>query len=375
MKNNFNLLYIVIICNFIAAMDKAPGKKEISFATQGAIKAINIDSVDFLKLAFHGGADINYRDPTSGSHLLLLASKSNKPNTALYLAEQPYFHTDTVINEQNCCGETTLFAACFHKNKELVEKLLAIPSINPDLKQESQRVTALHQVVETKENDLITLLVEHGADPTIQNYHLATPAFYAAVLNNENLSPKTISTIMSKTDAHKNTQLHLLAMAEMGKMAEVAKESTEKLFLNILEALIKLGANIWSKNERNQLPIEVAYEKYLKLCKQYKKRPVFYIQDALDSQEKVLHIFLRFYAEKAQGNCITISSGCDPLALNIETELAHQNDACYYNFALEFKDKLKQELRGNPGQIKEVWKIDPLAYTPPAILETKNSIQ
>jgi hypothetical protein len=375
MKNKLNLLYIVSICNFIAAMDTAPTKEEMSLATLGAIKAIDIDSVDYLKLALFGGADISYYNPTTGNHLLLKASKENKPNTALYLVEQPYFQTNSVINEQNAYGETVLFAASFHGNKPLVEKLLAIPGINPDLKQKSHEHTALHEVAYKGKDNLITLLVEHGADPTIQDCHLATPVFDTAILANENLSPKTISTIMAKTDAYKNTQLHLLAMAEIGEMAKERKQTIKEMLLNMLAHLIKLGADIWGKNVHNQLSIEVCYEKYLKLCKKYRKNKVFYLQNSLANQEEVLHIFLRFYTEQAQGAPIIISSGCDPLELNIESTLAHNDDQCYYNFTLEFKDKLKQEMRNNPDHIKEVWKIDPLAYTPPAILETKHSIQ
>jgi len=349
-------------------MDIIQTTKKPSPVTQKAIDAIENDSPKDLAAALAGGADISHTTERN-NNLLLLATRNSKEKTALYLAIQPYFQNNAVINDQNIFGETTLMCAAFKGYKTLVENLLKIKNINLNL-QSVDGYDVLHGAVVQEKNDIIKLLIEHNANPTIQNEHGATVAFFPQILSNSRLDSSIITKIVKARDIHGNSQLHLLTTADIGKMAKASKKTIDNLFLDILKALINHGTSIWETNSYNMLAVETAYQKYNELHQQYTVTQRSYLKKRLDNQEKILHILLLYYLKQTSSKPIRISTGSYACGLNIETVIAqkYENDQSYYKeYSIGYKDKLKKELWNNQTNIPAVWQS--YIYIAPTIID------
>ncbi len=360
---------LLFISNVISSMDILQAKKKSSPATKAALNAITNDSVNSLKAALSQGADISCVTK-NGNTLLLSATQRQKKKTSLYLSIQPYFQNDLIINHQNFAGKTVLMEAAFHGYKKIVKKILKIKNIGLDL-QDMNGDFALHFAVRKGHNDITRLLVEHGANPTIQDNNGITIAFYKNVLDNHNLDSAIIKKIIYARDAHENTQLHLLATADIESMIKTNNQSisANDLFFMIVENLIQHGVSIWSMNDNNMLAVETAYERYCALHQQYTKNPRIYLMNTLNSQEKILHLLLLYYLKQTQNKPISMLPSPYTCGLNIETVMAqkHANNENYYqNYSIDTKNKLKRKLWINQTQIPIVW-VSP-AYAGPSII-------
>lgn len=350
----------------VISMDIIQTTKEPSYPTKLALEAIEKDSVVFLKAALSMGADIGHVSEVE-SNFLLLATKKQKEQTAFYLSTHEHFQQSAIINHQSCLGHTSIMCASCHGYKEVVENLLKIKNINLDL-QDSLGNSALYYACHQNHNDIISLLLEHGADPTVQNNHGVTVAFLSSILNNPKLDQSIIKKAIHAKDMHGNTQLHLLTTANIKKMAKYSKKTTDTLFVDIVDHLIKLGTSIWDVNNRHMLPVETAYEIYNQLYQQCTTTKMTYLQNRLNSQEKILHLLLLYYVKQASGKPIAIASSF-ARELNIETFLAekYKNQEYYYtDYTIEFKDKLKKLLYDLPS-IPVTWiALPPVhSYIPP----------
>lgn len=339
---------------------------ELSTPTKLALDAVKIDSPLFLKTALSMGADISHINEY-GSNLLLLATKTKKKETALHLSTHEYFQNSAIINQQNTMGETTLMCACYHGYKEVVQNILKIKNTNLDL-QGTYSHSALCYAREGKQYDIVTLLIEHGANPTLRNNHGATIAFFEIISTSSDFSPSTVEKIMLAKDYQGNTQLHILTTSLIGKMAKCAKLSINTLFQQLLERFIRHKMSIWSTNNYGMLPLETAYEKYHELWQQYKTNKLSYLKKLLNNQEEMLHLLLLHYVKNIQKKPIIISSAYAG-QLNVETVMAekYSNNRPYYtDYNIDFKDKLKNEL----DNIPIIWISNPptYSYTPAYII-------
>lgn len=353
----------------IISMDLIETTKEPSYATKLALEAIQKDSVVFLKAALAINADIDHISEGE-CNFLLLATKTEKKETALYLSTHEHFQQSAIINHQSRLGHTSIMCASCHGYKEVVENLLKIKNINLDL-QDSLGNSALYYACHQNHNDIIALLLEHGANPTVQNNHGATVAFLSSTLDNTQLNQSIVKKLIQARNMDGDTQLHLFTRADIKKMAKSSKKTIDALFVDIFDHLIKLGTSIWDVNNRHMLPVETAYERYNQLYQQCITTKMSYLQNRLNSQEKLLHLLLLYYVKVASGNPIAIASSF-ARELNIETVLAekYKNKEYYYaDYTIEFKDKLKKQ--PDLSNIPVRWITTPPvhSYIPPQLVD------
>jgi len=368
------LFALLFLSNITISMDIMQTIKEPSIPTKLAIEAINSDSPESLKLALSIGADIRYVSELV-TNLLLYATETKKEKTALYLSTQEHFQQNSIINQQNCNGNTTVICAARYGYKEVVKNLLKIESINLDL-QNSDGASALHYATAERHDDIITLLIEHGANATLQNNHGATVACWKSILNNPKLDQSIIKKIIHARDMYGNNQLHLLTTADIGEMAKITKKTIDVLFIEILESLIQLGVNIWNMNNYHMLPVETAYKGYNQLHQQYVATKKHCFQHLLNAQEKMLHLLLLYYVKQTLGKPMVISS---PFTreLNVETAIAQKykdNESYYTAYAIDFKDKLKKQLYSLPN-LTQTWitMLPVNSYIPPQLINDTSS--
>jgi hypothetical protein len=354
------ILFVVISITPLAAMDILQTNNSASFATKAAVFAIEKGSLNALQTALLAGADLGYTTEF-GNNFLSLACRYNHEDIALYLIAQPHFQSNTTINQQDCFGSTALHNACARENNKIVQALLDIKGINLDL-QEARDNTALHYASTFKHYNTIKLLIRHGANPNVQNCYFATPSahiFFQNIKSHSSLLKKMAQSV----DVHGNTQLHLCATIILHDNMEPNTTALSEY----LSSLLYHGVNIFSRNKDNKIAMELAYKKYSELYEQYTKEKVLYFRKTLSLQEQVMHTFLRFYSSHIQHKPVIIAS---PFAqeLNIETVVAdkYKEVQQYYdNFAVEFKDNLKQQLRNNPDKVPAIWISE---YIPPKIM-------
>jgi len=321
--------------------------------TQYALNAIKNDSPNELHIAYVLGADMNYTDDCENT-LLLLAIKGEKEHAADYLSSHPYFQNNTAIDQQNIFGETALIAASLRNYKTTISNIFKIKNINLDL-QDYRCQSALHWAVYHSDNDIIQLFIENGANPTIQNEHGATVAFYNA-FNDPHLDPIIVEKIIHAKNAAGDTQLHLLTMANIRKMAKASQTIPSDLLCHILNNFIQHKINFFSLNNRRLYPVEIAYEKYWKSYYQYKTKKVFCAKK-VNTQEEMLHILLMYYFQQVHDKPF-ISYSPYVQQLNVETAMAQKyiGNTTYYQYcSIDTKDRIRKELCAHQTNIPTIW--------------------
>jgi hypothetical protein len=353
------ILFVVMSITPLAAMDILQTNNSASFATKAAVFAIEKGSLNALQAALTAGADLGHTNK-HGNTFLHLACYLKYKDIALYLIAQPHFQNSTTINQPNCFGQTALHYACNNGNDAIVQALLNVKSIDPDI-QQVRGLTALHYASFVKHYKIIELLIRRGANPTIQDYHRTTP-LALNFFKNRQVDALLLKKMAPSMDAHGNTQLHLCATI----IQDDYMVPNNTVLSEYLSFLLYYGVNIFSRNKDNAIAIELAYKKYRELYEQYKKEKVLYFEKALCLQEQVMHTFLRFYSSHIQHTPVAIASSFAP-ALNIEAVIAHEHkdDTAYGNYTLEFKDNLKQQLGNNPDKVPVIWISE---YIPPRIM-------
>ncbi len=321
--------------------------------TNYALEAIKKDSPIELHIASMFNADMSYKDDY-GNNLLLLAIKEGKEHAANYLSSHPYFQNNVVMDDQNIFGETALICSSLLNYKTTISNILKIKDVNLNI-QDYRRKSALHWAVYHSDNDIIRLFIEKGANPTMQNEHGATVAFYGA-LNNRHLDPLIAEKIILAKDTCGNTQFHLLTMANIRKMTEESDTTLCDWLCHILNNFIRYNLNFLSLNNCCLNPVETAYEKYWKLYYKHKTKKSF-CSKKLNTQEEILHILLLCYFQHRQNDPF-ISYSPYVQQLNIETAMAQKyigNKSYYHYYTIDTKDKIRQELCADQTNIPTVW--------------------
>lgn len=358
MRNS--IISLILLPSIAYAMHPIQTKKEPSKETLAAVKAIEDGSIENLKQAFSQGADISYKDDDQ-NNLLMLSVDGKLNSISFYLLNNIYFQQS--INAQNMSGITTLMAATRCNNTKLVKKLLKISGINPDVQTRNKHF-ALYFAVQNKNHNIISLLIANRANPMLQDKLGATIAHFGCILR-ETHDEQTLRKIMDARDSNGNTHIHLAVTANISRIAQIHNSTVNELLTSALNALIKHGVSIWSKNNNNELPIESAYKRYEALLEQYKKEMFrSYLEEPVQAHREAIHILSRYYTEKLYNQPIYIKSTFAS-ELNIETYIAKnhasENDYQYSDCSDEYKEIVKQDL----SKIPTAWISE---YIPPQIL-------
>jgi ankyrin repeat protein len=300
-------------------------------------------------------------------------------------------HNPQLLNARNTSGSTPLHIACEYNSHNVIRLLLTHPAIvvyatDDDLRtplhdickngnaecarllirknfegidiQDNKGNTALHRACTKGDAATIKMLVEEGASSTIKNDDQWTPL---AVLKGEhfnNLDPVIGQRMVSATDSHNNTQLHLLAIGE------VAGDSA-------LQFLTERGVSAWSRNNYGKTAADMACDEYHHVLQQYYVKRTPLMKSMLDKQEQLMHSFLRTtsqYTRCAIFKQMFAQCGLLPdvqqnimqyyYKLNIETVVArkYKDNSSYYTLDTHKKDEIRKALRNKPENPHLLWR-------------------
>lgn len=140
---------------------------------------------------------------------------------------------------------SNLYAAVKDDRIELVDALAPhIANINQYISQE----TVLHFAARYKKEEMISILLKHGADPTLTNKDLYD-ALHLVMLNNNYINLSSITKYapnINAIDKNGNTALHFAA--------------SSKYFARHAETLTFLGANVNARNKDNKTVLHLAIQ-------------------------------------------------------------------------------------------------------------------
>ncbi len=203
-------------------------------------------------------------------------------------------HDTNLTGLQDYAGNTPLHIAIALR-ENCIEQLLSydISNIN---RQNYNGDTPLHQACVRVLPEYITLLIQKGADTTIQNHNQQTapyllfsmfrPDNYREFLNN--CDPHVRHQFVYATDHNNNTQLHLCAA--------IATEYPlqQHIHQSYLELLVSQNIDPTAQNSDGKTALDLAHEACTKLHDLYQMEQLPYIQQALDNQEIILIHFLMY---------------------------------------------------------------------------------
>lgn len=302
-------------------------------------------------------------------------------------------------------GRTPLHVAVDAGDIDCIKQLLSQDHtiIN---KQDYRGHTALHHVCVSEKFDfaIAELLLREGADITIKSNFQTTPlSFFFTNITDANINQDLANYYIQIMDIQNNTQLHLCAMMQ-GPIPTNAEEEDvvnrfdvfkrpasytkykfkPSLFEKYISFLINRGVNYNAKNKQGKRAVDVAYEAYNELHKQYKKENLPYLKKALNHQEIVMHSFLRVTSRYSECALFrkALRTKIDDIRLprnvlthimhnyyqlNIETIVAKDYDIQknYPTKTIAEKDLIKQKLRQEPPRLELLWdkpKAEPIQF-------------
>lgn len=291
---------------------------------------------------FLPATDLSYVN-TDGDNFTMIAIKSKNEIAFYHLMQYNYFHY--AINHQNNRGETALMLASYLGQKNMVLSLLQDPSVFINL-QCKKGWSALHYAANEKHSEIIQCLIEKKANLALPDrVSGCTPVFLRGIIGNTTF-PNYIAEIIRISQNEKGcNQLHLLAEANIDKMAEIKQCLPEKLFMNLLTHLVRYKVDIWGKDTLGRLPIDVAYIKHGALLLTSIEQTTPDTKAAHDSQKRLFHLFLLYYASKIEdlrkqpGNHDFMGKSLYAHHLNI-----HSTDAYKSLFTKDEQKEMKNQL-------------------------------
>ncbi|CAH1243464.1 ANK1 [Branchiostoma lanceolatum] len=157
-------------------LDRVYAGKAFNFLWQAGLK----NHLDIVRELIRAGADVNWRQPTTGDTLLMFAVKMQKEELVCTLLEECDPPGD--VNLPNSCFELPLHAAVQAGNEDLVQILLQsrakinFKNVDGD--------TPLHYAVKEENKEIASVLLSSGCRRDIANDKGETCLHLAAMRNN-----------------------------------------------------------------------------------------------------------------------------------------------------------------------------------------------
>jgi ankyrin repeat protein len=256
----------------------------------------------------------DYKDPNSSHNLIQIACESKTYETVAALLTAP----DIKINAYQEGTSPALLIAVKRGDENIINLLVDHQNSHIIKSCDYNGDTLLHYACRNcicyLGNGFFTqFLLEKGADPTKRNIQNRTP-LAVAFFENPNFDPscfqnlydthyksfhfeKLQDLIYKKTNIHGNTQLHLAASLTYDGVDAFSAIYCEK-FDQYITFLLNNGLSLYSRNNNNKRPVDIAYERYIRVykkCLKYKESTYNLIRT-----ESVWHSFLRFHALTVQ---------------------------------------------------------------------------
>jgi ankyrin repeat protein len=232
--------------------------------------------------------DINARNSQESTPLHVACHLGLTATVASMLKKSPQAACFT--NKQ---GFTPLHIAIISQQKECIQKLLShnISTINH---QDYDGNTPFHWTCKNRQFDLIPLLIEQGANTTVQNHKQQTPLYMLFSTYHptgfqyifDNINPDTIHQFIHTKDHNNNTQLHLCAMIQTKNGSEIIDHDAYLTFM------VSRGIKPAAQNSDGKTALDLAHEACTELRNLYQIEQLPYIQNALHNQEIILVHFL-----------------------------------------------------------------------------------
>lgn len=286
--------------------------------------------------------------------LLSIAAKNKSTDTIKVLIQHS---TPAYFLDKN--NETALHISCQNNNFTGVTALLLADTSGINLQRDHFQQTALHIAAENAGPDIAELLLAKGADSTIldANQETSLACFYFKN-KTDRIDPVAVQSMVHATDSEKNTQLHLYAKSNLSQY-NCQNRINEKNIDSYLSFLLASGLSIWSHNSSAQTAANVAVQDYQATYNFYLEKPTPPMKSILDTQERIMHTFLRITSHHI--NAILFQKFFKQFQLlpeikkhimqyyykiNIETIIARQynNDPQYYNKTIDQKQNIKKKL-------------------------------
>ncbi|XP_078575954.1 putative ankyrin repeat protein RF_0580 [Branchiostoma floridae x Branchiostoma japonicum] len=160
-------------------LDRVYGDRAFNFLWQAGFK----NHLDIVRELIRAGADVNWRQPSTGDTLLMFAVKMQKEELVCTLLEECDPPSD--VNLPNSCFEIPLHAAVDAGNVDLVQILLQsrakinFKNVDGD--------TPLHYAVKHDNKEIASILLDSGCRSDIANDKGLTCLHLAAMGNNMDL--------------------------------------------------------------------------------------------------------------------------------------------------------------------------------------------
>lgn len=342
-----------------------------SLATHFCIKGIAFNNLSMLQHGIEMGANINYANPrTDNLTFIQIACKEQNNDMVKALLKAPHININSYQN-----GTMPAFhIAGMYRHGKITDLLIAHDSQTINIRN-THGNSLLHRACHIGSTELTNYLLYKGARATIKNNAQKTPL---AVAYLESIDFKTFyrqadKKLLLKKDKDGNTQLHL---------AVLIKDVDAKKFDKYIAFLLTQKLSLWSRNKKNELPIDLAFRKHAEVYKQYSNREQHYsLFNDLIQREKIAHSFLRFTSSKTE--CVLFKALLEQIssenlqlpkdvttvimrmyyALNVETIVARKckyNTEYYDSFIsnkedfIENKNAIKRQLLANP-EPKSLW--------------------
>ncbi|MBQ3564971.1 MAG: ankyrin repeat domain-containing protein [Alphaproteobacteria bacterium] len=257
---NRKILAISCLPLFVYGMDIPSNNPESSSAIQSVqisetslCEAISHGHIDLVNALIEKGADVNANMP------LFAAALHGDGQIA-----QVLIRNGADVNAIDESGRTPLILAIMRENKGAVNALIhggADVNVNHNAKIKYDNpwdnATPLHKAAMHKNPEIIRDLVGHGADVSKTSYKGMTPLHYFASRSLCGYEDKIYNMVWYL--GGQRAKISINAVDEYGKTP--LHYAAESKYLDIISALIEMGANINAVDKYGKTPLDYAEEK------------------------------------------------------------------------------------------------------------------
>jgi len=257
--------------------DKEEGEKPSSiekFEKSDLLYAVMAGDIEKVKKIIASGIDINCKDTSGNTPLILAASYGHDKILELLIAK------GTDLYMKNNSSTNALGFATYKGNTNIVKLLLA-SGVPPNLRINDQYGTALMLAVIHGHKDLASLLLEKGAEVSAKNQDGTTPLIFAAINGHIKIMQLLFKNGASANchDIYGATPLMFAAIKGHSNVADflITKGADINATLNtgdtaimmaaknghhaVVKVLLENGADINLRNKKGQCALDLAEKK------------------------------------------------------------------------------------------------------------------